>query len=132
MLPARKPRPRSGIARAPRRDWPRHEAFVRRHECSNPQCPTHGDPHAVIEFAHLSYGLPAEDSAGKGMKAHSAWGISLCEDCHRQAHQRGHRTCFTVWGINPHKLAVEFARTSPIPDIREKASRMSAWVRNNG
>lgn len=127
-LPARRKPPRSGIERAPRREFPAHRKFVRGHECSMPDCEYRGDPRFPIECAHISYGLPPEDAAGVGMKSHDAWSISLCSYCHRTCHGWGHETAFRMEGIDPHKLAVEFAKASPVPEIRAKVPSMQAWL----
>lgn len=110
-LPAKRQAPRSGIERAPRRVWPRHEAFVRRHACSVPGCQD-----GPIEFAHVRLGSPAN---GIGIKPPSWCGISLCSAHHREAHQHGEATFQRVHAIDMQALAAEFARRSPDMAMKE-------------
>lgn len=130
MLSVKKRKPsRSGIERAPKRDYPAHRKFVRSFECIVPDCDSRGNPHAVIECAHISYGIPLEDAAALSMKAHDAWSVSLCSDCHRTAHGWGHDTFFSVMArVDAHKIAVELCRASPVPEIRAKSVEMAAWL----
>lgn len=111
MLPQRKKPLRSGIARAPRRDWPRHEKFVRGFKCSVPGCEC-----GPIEFAHLRLGAKGN---GVGIKPPSWFGISLCSDHHREAHTLGEMTFQRKHGLDWLKLATEFAKASPDRAMQE-------------
>ena len=104
-LPARrKPKP-SGIDRGPKRRWPKHEKWVRGHDCSvqSPLCKWD------IEFAHVRQGF----AAGTGIKPPSWQGISLCGYHHAMQHRMGHETFDRLHGIDSMKLAAEFASHSP-------------------
>lgn len=59
-IPRRRKVQRSGIARAPRREWPKHRAFLRRHHCVVPECIA--EP---IEVSHIRTAA----NAGTGLKA---------------------------------------------------------------
>jgi hypothetical protein len=105
---------RSGILRAPKRFWPRHEAFVRRHQCVVPGC-----LRRYIEFAHLRTAA----NSGVAVKPASWFGVPLCGDWaadgqmieghHAEAHRIGHDTFAAKYGLDLWKLAEEFARHSP-------------------
>lgn len=116
MLPKRIKPVRSGIPRAPQREWPRHRAWVRRHACCVPHC-TNGP----IEFAHVRSSL----DAGVGQKPHDAYGISLCSACHRRQHQVGEAAFEKETGINMQKLAAEFRALSPDRAMRESFAKES-------
>lgn len=111
MLPQRRKSARSGIARAPKRDWPRHERWVRGHEC----CAANANCAGTIEFCHVRLG----GKAGTGIKPPSWQGISLCGFHHQLQHQVGHKAFDKVHGIDSLALAAEFARRSPDTAMRE-------------
>ena len=104
MLPARRKPFRSNILRGPKREWPRHRAWVRRHLCCVPGC-----EQGPIEFAHVRTAA----NAGKSLKPHDAHGISLCHAHHAEQHTKGHITFQKKYGIDMEQLAAEFARKSP-------------------
>jgi hypothetical protein len=110
LLPAKRQKVRSGIARAPQREWPRHRRFVRSHACCVPNCP--GGP---IEFAHIRLGA----HSGMSQRPHDWHGISLCAAHHRDAHQHGEETFAKAHKLDLQKLAAEFARLSPDIDMRD-------------
>jgi hypothetical protein len=112
MLPKRREKPRSGIERAPKREWPRHRRFVRGHKCSNPHCYS---PLAAVQFAHVRH----ETDGGTGVKPSDWWGISLCAHCHKWQHDIGEPAFERFTGLNLKKLAMEFARNSPDTAMRE-------------
>lgn len=115
-LPQKRIRPKSGISRGARREFPRHRAFVRKHNCSTPHCI--GLP---IEFAHIRTAA----NSGVGLKPHDAFGISWCRACHSEAHQVGHETFAKQHKMNLFALAKEFALRSPCEEVREFARGMS-------
>lgn len=109
MLPKKRKRERSGIERGPRRNWPKHERWVRSHSCSVPGCEDH-----PIEFMHLR----SAANSGTGLKPHSAHGISGCWRHHQEAHRIGHETFARKYGIDLWALAAEFAQKSPDIEMR--------------
>ena len=109
-LPKRRPVVKGGILRGPRRHWPRHEAFVRRHQCCVPGC--EGDP---IVFAHIR----SAANAGTSLKPHSAFGISLCDDHHREQHQIGQPAFERKYGIDMRALAAAFVKALPDQAMKE-------------
>lgn len=111
MLPARKQPIRSGIARAVRRHWPRHEKWVRGFGCCVPACEL-----GPIEFAHARLG--AKDN-GVSVKSPSWYGLSLCFHHHTLQHAWGEATFEKHFGIDMKKLAAEFAAKSPDAKMRE-------------
>lgn len=121
MLPARRQPQRSGIERAPRREWPRHRKFVRSHEC----CAADGTGstcHGSIEFAHVR----SAANSGTGIKPPDWFGVSLCQFHHGIQHLAGAETFQKVHGIDLWKLAAEFAKASP--DVAMKLAMKEAGL----
>lgn len=110
MLPKKRQRERSGIERAPKRDWPKHRAFVRRHQCCAPGCED-----GPIECAHVRLG----GNAGTGIKPPDWQTVSLCQFHHRQQHAIGHIEFDARYAIDSLKLAREFALASTDAGMRE-------------
>lgn len=110
MLPDRRQKSRSGILRAPKREWPRHKKFVRSHGCCVPGC--EGGP---IEFAHLR----SAANAGKSQKPFDWFGVSLCLVHHAEAHKHGHDTFARKYRVDLWALAREFAAKSPDLAMKE-------------
>lgn len=108
MLPRKREKTRSGIERAPKRTWLRHERWVRSHNCSVSDC-----LNGPIEFAHIRTAA----NAGTGLKPASWSGVSLCADHHAESH-RGERTFERKYAINLAEIAAEFARKSPDLEMR--------------
>lgn len=100
----RKPKIQFGIARAPKREWRRHEAFVRRCACVVPGCANRD-----IQFAHLRTAA----NSGIALKPASWFGVALCRSHHSQAHNIGHDSFARLYRIDLWKLAEEFVRKSP-------------------
>ncbi len=109
-LPPRLKPKKSGIERAPRRIWPRHEKFVRLHGCVVPGC-----QNAPIEFMHLR----SAANSGMGLKPHSSFGVSGCREHHAEAHQIGHDTFAAKYGIDLWALAAAYVRASPDRAMKE-------------
>jgi hypothetical protein len=118
MLPRRRKPLRSGIEREVRRVWPRHEQWVRGHECcvSNHECA------GKIQFAHVRQG----GNAGTGLKPPSWQGIALCAHHHLDVqHLIGHAEFDKRYAIDSLALAAEFARKSPDWQMREAMASAS-------
>jgi hypothetical protein len=109
-LPRRRKVSKSGIERAPKRHWSRHEKWVRGHACCVPGC-----EQTPIEFAHLR----SAANAGTGMKPHSAFGVSLCCYHHARQHAIGQAQFEREYGIDLWALAREFTRRSPDRAMKE-------------
>lgn len=119
-LPPKRTRPRSGIVRGPRRDFPTHEAFVRRHQCAMPCCPYTDDP---VECAHIG----PTGTAGEGIKAASWWTTSWCRTHHRLAHLRGHETACREAGTTldaQRQIAIAYAKNTTDKAMRQE---MKVW-----
>lgn len=116
----KKPKVRSGIMRAPKREFPRHRAFVRRHVCSVKDC-----ANGTIECAHVRTGT----DGGKSQKPSDWWTLPLCgpawvegvlvEGHHREQHRIGEPAFERKYGIDMKAIAREFARQSPDQNMRE-------------
>jgi hypothetical protein len=109
MLPRRLPQPKLGVNAPPRKVWPRHRRWVRSHGCCVPDCPA-----SRVDFAHLR----SAANAGKGLKPHDAFGISLCRAHHIEQHTLGAASFGQKHGIDLWALAREFARRTPDQRMR--------------
>jgi hypothetical protein len=111
MLPQKRQPQRSGIERAPKREWPRHRKFVRSHEC----CVKNGMCCGPIEAAHVRVGT----DGGISQKPSDWWLVSLCHSHHAQQHVIGEASFEKTHGIDMKKLAAEFAKASPDTKMKE-------------
>lgn len=118
MLPQRKKPIRSGIERAPPRDFPRHRAFVRKHCCVVTLGKIHDDCDGPIECAHVRIG----GGGGIGLKPHDAFTVSACRKHHAEQHRIGEISFVRKYAIDTASIAREFAMKSPCPEVREYAS----------
>ena len=109
MLKRRKP-PRSGIQRAPRRQYPAHRKWVRGHECAakrrDEACAEN------VEAAHVRIGA----DGGKSLKPSDWFTYPLCSYHHRGVqHAKGERTFEAEYfpkGLRA--TALEYAKRSPV------------------
>lgn len=103
---------------APRTDYPKHRAFVRRHVCIVPDCI--GGP---IEAAHVRKGLPGNTPSwargGTSYKPIDAFCFSACHHHHAEQHSIGEETFARKYGVNLLKEALDLARNSPCEEVRE-------------
>jgi len=108
-LPEKLRRPRMGVRAPVQKIWPRHRRWVKAHGCCVPdcQCPS-------IDFAHLR----SAANAGKDQKPHDIFGISLCRTHHEEQHRIGADAFGKKYGIDLWVLAAEFARKSPVWEMR--------------
>lgn len=106
MLTKRKA-PKMGI-RQEQREFPGHTAWIRRHMCCVPGCPS-----VHIEAHHVRKGVPASEAGGTGMKPHDRWCVPLCRDHHQEAHDLGADTFDRKYGISLLDVAKEAQRNSP-------------------
>lgn len=119
FIPARRKRSRSGILRSPRLVWPRHEKWVRGHDCCVPGCK--GEP---IVFAHVRNAA----NAGTAIKSHSSFGRSLCYAHHEEEH--GSTDAFDAkYGINRYQQAAWFMQRSPDVAMRESFHELPDHVK---
>lgn len=104
---------------APRTDYPKHRKFVRSRVCIVPGC----SMAAPIEAAHVRKGLPAETPSwargGTSYKPMDAFCFPACHSHHHQQHSVGEETFARMHGVNLLKEALDLARNSPVPEIRE-------------
>lgn len=114
-LPKRRKPVRSGIERAPQREFPRHRKFIRSHGCCVAGCED-----GPIEVAHVRHA----DNAGTGLKPADFHAVSLCRAHHSEQHQVGVVSFQKKYGLDLDKLAEEFARRSP--DIAMKEAMKNA------
>ena len=123
MLPKRRKPERTKDVE--QRDWPAHRKWVRGFLCA--ACYTVGNMQmGRIEAAHVRVGT----DGGTGFKPHDVFCIPLCEYHHGQQHSTGERTFEVKY---PHAFpkgmrakALEFARQSPVAEIRERARKETA------
>lgn len=107
-FPARRKPVRSGIERAPEREFPAHRQWVRGHDCVVPGCADR-----QIEAAHFDGPVPVEDMGGIGMKRHDRWCLPACASHHREIHAQGWRAFERRYGVDLRKIAEGLARLSP-------------------
>jgi hypothetical protein len=119
-LPARRERVRSGILRAPKREWPAHRRFIRRHVCVATLGIVHDDCDGPIVCAHVRLG--ASENGGS-IKPHDAFTVSLCDKHHKEQHG-GEATFSRKYGLNMLRLAKDFAMLSTVEEVREFAKTM--------
>ena len=117
MTLARRTRPKMRQD-APRTEYKRHQAFVRKHECIVPRCATG----MRIECCHVRKGLPANTPswarAGKDMRPHDAFCFSGCLIHHAEQHNIGEATFAKNYRINLLREALDLARRSPCEEVR--------------
>jgi hypothetical protein len=117
-------RVRSGIERAEQRDWPTHRKWVRGFACV--VCAQDGGVGiGRIECAHVRMGT----DGGTSIKPHDAFTLPLCGIHHLQQHATGEATFARLYAKAFPKgmkaRALEFARQSPVAEVRERARRES-------
>jgi hypothetical protein len=108
MIPHRRKRERSGIERAPKREWPRHRKFVRSHQCCVPGCLD------KVVCAHL------RTAANSGMRLKPGdWNcVPLCNRHHVE--QEGRTESFgRKYGIDLWVIAVRLAERSPDQGMKQ-------------
>jgi hypothetical protein len=115
-LPPKRRRQRYGIERAPQRVWPRHRAWLRRHQCVVPNC--QGGP---IEIAHIR----SAANAGTGLKPGDHSALPMCTSHHAEQHRAGMLTFAAKYGLDLAGLAAEFTRRSPDKAMREALRAIS-------
>lgn len=122
-LPRKRKPQRSGIERAPRREWPRHRRFVKSHECLVNGCDLYdAGPGAfpakcggVIEFAHVR----SAANAGTGLRPFDWFGVPLCSIHHKWQHDHGADTFMLITGLDLWRFAKMFADRSPDLQMKE-------------
>ena len=117
MLPKKRQPPKSGILRAPKREWPRHRKWLRSHECVVTLCGPFVSVNCEgpIEVSHIRTAA----NAGTGIKPHDSSAVPLCAYHHRFYHTRGHSSFEKFFGLDLAKLAAEFTAKSPDTQMRE-------------
>lgn len=126
-LPKRRERVRSGIERAPQREWPRHRKFIRSLECAVPACECHIGAQAIweakpwelwiVECCHVRTGT----DGGAGMKPSDWWTIPLCAGRHQEQHRIGEPAFEAAHKLDMKAIALGLARQSPDLAMREAA-----------
>jgi hypothetical protein len=119
-LPPKRERPRSGIARGPQREWPRHRAWLRRHQC----CLLGMWCEGSTEVAHVR----SAANAGIGLKPHDAFSVPLCRSHHQLQHQIGQESFQKHHKIDLLALAREFVRLSPDLKMKESLKEVREWT----
>lgn len=116
MLPKKAKRPKMGVREPVRLVFNVHRAFVKRHGCAIRGC-----MRTPIEFAHLRTAA----NSGMGRKPMDCFGVGLCQEHHREAHQHGHDTMARRNGMTLDQLfalAAEFTRATTDRALREAVS----------
>lgn len=114
-LPPKRPKVRSGIMREPRRDWPRHRAFLRTFGCVVEGC-----ANTPIEVSHLRTAA----NSGTGLKPSDNFAVPKCSIHHHHYHEIGHAAFERLYKIDLFALAAEFTARSPDKAMREALAEM--------
>lgn len=113
MLPARRPAPaKKPSTKGPKIRFPAHLRWVRAHVCSVSDC-----NEAKTVAAHVR----TRTGGGMGKKPPDWWVLSLCNSCHYHQHNVGESEFETVTNLDMRTLAIEFAKASPVKEVREMA-----------
>ncbi|MAG24674.1 hypothetical protein CMI47_03755 [Candidatus Pacearchaeota archaeon] len=104
-LPARIKKPR----KKDDRKWPAHLRFVRTRHCIVPGC-----KETPVQACHVRIGTDGSLSR----KPHDGFTVSMCETHHEEQHH-GERSFAERYGLDMYDLALEFARKSPVPEVRK-------------
>ena len=108
MLPPKRVRPKMGIDKGPKRDWPKHEKFVRSFACCVPGC---------LQPSVFAHQRTAANS-GKGIRPFAWFGVPLCDDHHMEQH-RGVKSFERKYQIDLMAIAAELARVSTDTAMKE-------------
>ena len=100
----RRPKVKSGIERAPQREWPKHRQWIRGHECLVGGCMNRD-----IEAAHVRTG---RTDGGTGLKPSDWWCVPLCKSHHAMQHQIGEPAFERMHDLDLKKWAWLFAERS--------------------
>lgn len=112
FLPAKRKRPKMGVDKGIKRDWPGHEKFIRSLECCVRGCPNQS------VFAHQRTAA----NSGKDIKPFAWFGVPLCHDHHEEQH-RGVKTFERKYGLALMTIARALALKSP--DVKMKEAMRS-------
>jgi len=118
MLPPLRKKPRKAIRKKIVKDieplWsPAHTAFVKRYQCSIPNC----------EYAGFLK-IDAHHVKTRGSGGGDEWLVSLCRQHHHQFHTIGRHSFDEKHGVNMRQIAREFAAASPDPKVRAASREM--------
>ena len=100
--------------------FPAHEAFARSEGCCVPGC-----RRRPVEFAHQRTAA----NASKGKKPHSAFGVPLCHEHHREQHDRGAVSFGRKHHIDLWRVAASLVGRSPDHKMRESFERLPTHLR---
>jgi hypothetical protein len=106
---------KSGIPRAPDREWRKHRRFVVSHECIVTLKRTGECSAGKPQFAHVR----SAANAGKSVKSFDWYGVPLCNDHHKEQHDHGAETFMTKYGIDLWARAAEFTAKSTDHEMRQ-------------
>ena len=114
-LPKKRERPKSGILRAPRREWPRHRRFVRSHACVVTLGKSDDHCDGPIQCCHFR----TSANAGKGLKPADWDSFPGCFRHHAEQHAIGQPAFERKYGLDLAAICAELARQSPDAAMRE-------------
>lgn len=107
-LPKKLGRPRSGILRVVKREWPRHRRFIRSRCCVVTLAKIIDECEGPIECAH--YRTAA--NSGKSQRPHDWHCFPACFKHHAEQHRIGQPAFERRYGIDLAAICAEFARLS--------------------
>lgn len=106
----RRPKVKSGIERAPKREWPKHRKWVRGHKCLVLPCGNRD-----IECAHVRAGT----DGGTALKPSDWWCVPLCDFHHNLQHQIGEPLFERTYGLDLKAEARKLAERSTDLEMRK-------------
>lgn len=107
-LPAKRERVRSGILRGPKREWPKHQKFIRRHTCVVTLGKVIDECDGRIECAH--YRTAA--NAGKSQKPADWHCFPCCFKHHAEQHRIGQPAFERKYGLTLADICADLAKLS--------------------
>jgi hypothetical protein len=117
-LPKRRERPRSGILRAPPREFPRHRRYIRSLECvcaNGPPGPFRAACRGPVHCCHVRIGT----DGGSAQKPSDWWTFPACERHHVYQHYVGERQFEGRYELDLKAVALALARRSPDLPMRQ-------------
>ncbi len=117
MLPKKRQPQRSGIKRAPKREWPKHRKWLRSHECVVSVSSTfwfNGFCAGMVEVSHIRTAA----NSGTGIKPHDSSAVPMCSSHHSEYHRIGAETWEKKYALDLARLAAEFTAKSPDQAMR--------------
>lgn len=110
ILPRKRERQRSGIQRAPQREWPRHRKFIRSLYCVVPGC---------VKINGECCHLRLSTDGGGSLKPSDWWTYPGCSEHHAESHRIGEASFQAKYKLDLRAICLALARHSPDTAMKE-------------